>query len=206
MSETAPCIEEKYLAATNTSSLKIGKMAERTQADVIFAAGMDKGNQLGHALIYLRSQWDRCDKPRKRTPADIAKRAAEIPDKKGRPDLKRAGTEALVWHAGALRQCAAALTGRNQVLGLLQEWAASCGVDPDLLSPAIFHWLAPACPVCEGRGKRPTVFGQEVSKQSCYHCRGEGIWPRPLGAHQVHDHMKACLGRAKGGTGRALYG
>jgi hypothetical protein len=169
------------------------------------AAGFVR-NRLGHALIHLQAEWDRCDKPAKRSAAWIASRAAELPDKKGRPDHRRAAVEALVWHASAMRQRAVALSGRNLVLGLLGEWAAIRGVDPDLLSPAVFHWLAPTCGACEGTGKKPVLYGKEQSKESCKHCHGEGTWPRPLGAHEVQSYIKRCLGDAKRDMARAYYG
>lgn len=199
-------IEEKHLAAANTSDLTIAPN-RRGQGDIILAAGLAaRGNQLGHALIHLRAEWDRADKPAKRSAAEIAKRAAEIPDKKGRPDVRRAGVEALVWHASAMRHRASVLSGRSLVMGLLSDWAALRGVDPDLLSPALFHWLSPTCPACSGIGKTPVLYGKEQSKEACRHCRGEGVWPRPLGAETVHDHIKSCLGKARGQMSAALYG
>jgi hypothetical protein len=173
--------------------------------DVILAAGMVK-NQLGHALIHLRAEWDRTDKPRKRTPAEIAKRAAELPDKKGRPDVRRATVEAMVWHAGAMRERASKLAGRNLVLGLLRDWAKECEVDEDLLSPALFHWLAPKCPVCDGHGKFRMPDAPALGRQNCKHCGGHGTWPRPLGAEQIHSHIKSCIGRVKGGMSGKLRG
>lgn len=201
-----PTIEERHLSATNTSDLTIDPQ-RRGKGDVILAAGLAaSGNQLGHALMHLRAEWDRCDKPAKRSAAWISKRAVEVPDKKGRPDVRRAWNEAMVWHATAMRQRAMKLTGRSVVIGLLQEWAALRGIDPDLLSPAVFHWLAPACPACDGVGKRPVLYGHEQSKEDCQHCRGSRVWPRPLGAEVIHNHLKKCLLKAMSETGRALYG
>jgi DnaJ-class molecular chaperone len=70
----------------------------------------------------------------------------------------------------------------------------------------VFHWLSPACPACDGVGKRPVPYGKEQAKEACKHCRGEGTWPRPLGAQDVHNHIKSCLGKVKGGMAGALYG
>jgi hypothetical protein len=203
--EERPSLEERYLAATNTSNLTVATDRANGAADVILAAGLVR-NQLGHALIHLRGEWDRCDKPAKWTPAQIAKRAAELPDKKGKPDVRRANVEALVWHARAMRDRASRLTGRSQVLGLLTEWALLHGVEADLLSPALFHWLSPACPVCEGRGKMKIPDTPSLSNKSCNHCNGSATWPRPLGAERIHDHMRKCLGRAKSQMSHALYG
>jgi hypothetical protein len=199
-----PCIEEQILAATNTSSLKIDP-SRRTQADVVLAAGFAK-NRLGLALIHLQGEWDRCEKPRKRTPAEIAARAALLKDKKGRADLRRATVEALVWHASAMRDRAMRLSGRSLVLGLLTDWAAERGIDVDLLGPAIFHWLAPKCAACDGLGETKIPDTPSLSGKRCQHCQGSKTWPRPLGAQDVHDHMKKSIGQAKGQTAGALYG
>jgi len=203
--EDKPGIEERYLTATNTSDLTFDA-ARSSQADVIGAAGMVR-NRLGMALWHLQSAWDKADKPAKRSAAEIAKRAAEIPDKKGRPDLKRAQAEALVWHAGAMRALAQSMPGRSAALGLLKEWATFYGVDHDLLSPALFHFLAPRCPVCEGTRRVHHGYGKPgATEKTCDHCKGIGDWPRPLGADRVHEHMRKCFQRAKSDMVGALYG
>ena len=210
MADTAdrPSVEERYLSASVTSDLTVD-LGRRNQGLVVLAAALDQqahGNQLGYALLHLRAEWDRCNKPRPWTQAEIAARAAQVPDKKGRPDVKRATVEAMVLHARAMRERAASLSGRSVVMGLLTDWAAAQGIDADLLSPALYHWLSPVCPVCDGTTRKPVLYGHEASKQACDHCKGAGEWSRPLGAHEIHEHIKTCLGRAKGGTGRALYG
>jgi hypothetical protein len=203
MTGERPTIQERYTSATNTSDLTIA--ADRTgQGDVILAAGMVR-NRLGHALIHLMAEWDRTDKPRKRTAGQIAARAIALKDRHGKPDHRRAAIEAMVWHASAMRQRAATLAGRNQVLGLLQEWAALHGVDPDILSPAIFHWLAPTCPACDGHGKMRIPETPVLGKR-CNHCDGIGRWPAPLGATRVHQYMAACLGKARAEMVKRMYG
>jgi hypothetical protein len=201
-----PCIEERLLVASNTSSLKID-VARSNGADIVLALGMSaRGNQLGQALIHLRGEWDRCDKPRKRTPAEIAARAKMLKDKKGRPDQRRAAIEAMVWHASAMRERAAKLSGRSVVVGLLTEWATARGIDCDLISPALFHFMAPKCPACDGLGNLKIPDTPSLSAKRCNHCDGQGEWPRPLGARDIHSYIQTCIAKAKGGVGRALYG
>jgi hypothetical protein len=200
--DAPPCIEERYLAATNTSTLLV-ELDRRSPGDIVIAAGWSH-NQLGLALLHLRGQWDRCDKPRKRTPAEIALRALAFKDKKGRPDLRRATIEAMVWHASAMRERAMKLSGRSVVVGYLTDWAQESGVDVDLISPALFHWLSPTCPACDGHGKKQVPYGEEPSKENCQHCRGAKEWPRPLGAQAIHDLMKTCIGSAKGRMAGAM--
>ena len=200
--ESPPCIEERYLAASNTSDLTMDA-DRRGQGDLVGAAGF-VDNQLGLALLHMQGEWDRCDKPRKRNVAEIAVRATAFKDKKGRPDLRRATVEAMVWHASAMRERAAKLSGRSVVVGLLTDWAMERGIDVDLISPALFHWLSPTCPACDGHGKKQVPYGEEPSKENCPHCRGAKEWPRPLGAHDIHTHIKTCIGSAKGRIGGAM--
>jgi hypothetical protein len=201
----ATSIEERILTAAITSDLTVD-VSRGSGGDVVLAAGMGRADRLGSALLHLQSEWQRCDKPSKRTAAEIAVRAAELRDKKGRADVRRATVEALVWHARAMRERAATLTGRSVVIGLLTDWAVLRGIDADLVSPAVFHWLSPCCPVCEGRGKQRIADTPMLSAKTCLECRGEGTWPRPLGAEAIHDHIKACIGRAKSGTAAAYFG
>jgi hypothetical protein len=204
--EDKPCIEERLLVASNTSSLKLD-VARSNGADIILAIGMSaRGNQLGQALIHMQGEWDRCAKPHKRTPAEIAARAKLLKDKKGRPDVRRAAIEAMVWHAGAMRDRASRLTGRSVVMGLLTEWAQARGIDCDLISPALYHWLSPGCPACDGLGNPKIPDTPSLSAKRCSYCDGQGKWPRPLGAEAIHSHIHQCIGKAKGGAGRALYG
>jgi hypothetical protein len=200
--EAPPCIEERYLAASNTSDLTMDA-DRRGHGDLIAAAGFVH-NQLGLSLLHMQGEWDKCDKPRKRTTAEIAMRALAFKDKKGRPDLRRATIEAMVWHASAMRERAAKLSGRSVVVGLLTDWAIERGIDVDLISPALFHWLAPACGACEGRGKYRIPDSPALSNKSCNHCGGAGTWPRPLGAQDIHDLMKTAIGSAKGRIGGAM--
>ena len=72
---------------------------------------------------------------------------------KGKLDMKkgaghrdcRTGTG----HARGLHEPAS----RAAALAIMGEWAGRRGVDPDLLSPTLYRYLAPACPVCDGLGK-----------------------------------------------------
>lgn len=199
-----PALDERYLTATNTSDLTV-ETDRRSPGDLALAAGMSR-QHCGLALLHLLGAWEKADKPRKWTPAEIAKRAAELKDKKGKPDLRRATVEALVWHATALRQLAARLPGRNAALGYLRTWADAYGVDPDLLSPALYHWLSPNCGACDGHGKLRIPDTPSLSQKSCQHCGGIGKWPRPHGAEAIHDRIKMCVGWAKGGMVHAYYG
>jgi len=191
-----PGLDERYIAATNSSNLRLNLNPDaQCDATHLIAAGL-LGNRMGEALAHLRAEWDSAEKPRKATEAEILARAAQLPKRKGKVDVKRARIEAMVAHAAAMRKRAEQLRGRAQVLGLMREWAAMRDVDPDLLSPALYHWLHPTCPACEGRGKM-LIADTPVLGKDCNHCAGAGKWPRPLGAERVDDWLKGCAGRAK---------
>jgi hypothetical protein len=202
MATDRPTLEERYATASSTSDLTVD--THHSGADVILAAAMSH-SWLGMALVHLRSEWDGCAKPPKRTEAQIEARAKELRDKHGKPDARRAKIEAMVWHATAMRERAAKLRGRAVVLGLLTEWALIRGIDVDLISPALFHWLSPTCNACDGLGKirRPDA---PVLGQQCNHCQGSGSWLRPAGSGPIHEHIADCLGKAKSGMAGKLLG
>lgn len=203
MLDTKPGLDEQYLVATNTSDLTLNP--DRTcSATHLIAAGL-LGNRMGQALVHLRAQWDCAEKPRKMTEAEIGARAEELPKRKGKADVKRARTEALVGFAVATRRRAHALAGWVPALSVMAEWAVIRGVDVDLLSPALYHWLAPSCPVCDGLGQRKMDDAPVLGKQ-CHHCEGSGTWPRPLGAEKIHDWLKGCVGKAKADRSGLLHG
>lgn len=204
-----PKIDELYCTASTSSDLTVDA-DHRRPIDFVVAAGLAVRSgghkvRLGDALIRLRGEWDRTAKPRKRTEAEIYARAQELRDGKGKPDVKRARVEALTQHAAAMRERAMNLSGRSVVLGLLTDWAREVGADVDLLSPAIFHFLAPTCPVCGGLGRLRHEDAPVLGKD-CYHCRGAGTWPRPLGAAAIHEHFAECLNAAKSGIGNRTRG
>lgn len=199
-----PGLEEQYLLATSTSDLTLNP--DRTCAAThLIAAGL-AGNMMGAALAHLRSEWASADKPRKATEAETLARAGELPLFKGKPDVKRARAEAITSHARALRDAAHRLRGWSTAMGLLREWAALRDVDVDLLSPALYHWLAPTCLVCDGCGAAKIAGAPSLSAKQCFKCGGTGKWPRPLGAHVVHDWLASCAGKAKRDRGALVRG
>jgi hypothetical protein len=194
-----PSSEELYILATNASDLTLNP--DRTCAAThLIAAGL-LGNRMGAALVHLRSEWDGAAKPRKATEEEITFRAELLLSilgvgHKGKPDVKRARGEALVMHATAMRHRAHQLVGWTRAMALLIEWAEQREVDRNLLSPALYHWLAPQCPVCDGLGKLRMPDAPTLGKD-CHHCAGTGKWPRPLGAQQVGDWLASCAAKAK---------
>jgi hypothetical protein len=198
-----PGIEEQYLLATSTSDLTLNP--DRVCAAThLIAAGL-VGNRMGEVLTHLQSEWATADKPRKATEAQVLERAGKLPKAKGKLDAKRARTVLLVEYAAATRKRAHQLRGWPQAMWLLREWAAARNVDTDLLAPALYYHLNPTCPVCDGRGKHKLPDAPALGKD-CHACAGTGKWPRPLGAHQVDDWLRRCLGHAKADRGALVRG
>lgn len=198
-----PGLDERYIAATNTSDLTLNP-DRICAATHLIAAGL-LGNRMGEALAHLRGEWDASDKPRKLTELEIVGRAGALPKRNGKPDVKRARMEALVGYATAMRHRAHRMRGWSPALVLMAEWAAARGVDADLLSPSLYHWLSPTCPVCDGHGVRKMADAPTLSAKQCYHCNGAGSWPRPLGADRIHEWLKSCIGKARQDRGRLLH-
>lgn len=196
-----PSLDEQYIGATNSSNLTLNPDGICAATHLI-AAGL-LGNRMGEALAHLRGEWDAADKPRKATEEEITARADAFPKKKGKPDVKRARTEALVGFAVAMRHRAHAMRGWAPALLILQQWAALRQVDQDILIPSLYHWLNPTCPVCDGHGKRKMDDAPVLGKQ-CHHCQGSGTWPRPLGAERIHDWLRGCAGKARADRGGLL--
>lgn len=201
--ESKPGLEERYISATMASDLTVD--AHRIGAvDHLIAAGL-VGNRMGAALGRLLAEWGRIAKPPKRTESDIAARAQELPDKKGRADMKRARAEATVSYARDMRAAYLRIPGRADALAIMLEWAQLRSVDPDLLSPALYHWLSPTCLVCDGLGHLRMPDAPVLGKQ-CHHCHGSGSWPRPQGAHRVAEWLTSCAGKAKSQRAGLLHG
>lgn len=187
-------LDEAYLCATNASDLTLNP--DRICAATHLIAAAVSGNRMGSALLHLVAEWSSADKPRKMTEAEIEARAKELPKNKGKPDIRRARTEALLGYATGMRHRAHRLIGWLPALSIMGEWAVSRGVDVDLLSPALYHFLNKTCPVCDGHGFRKLPDAPVLGKR-CHHCEGSGEWPRPLGAQRVHDWLQGCIAKAR---------
>ena len=196
-----PGLDEQYIVATNGNDLKVDP-DRTTAADHLIAAGL-VGNRMGSILIHLIGEWASADKPPKWTDDEVALRAQSLPKlKKDKPDLKRARGEAIVAHARALRETYFSLPSRTAALDIMAEWAWRRQVDPDLLSPSLYHYLSPSCPVCEGR-KHMLLPDAPVLGKQCHACDGTGLVKTDK---RVNDWLKACAGKARGQRGNLMHG
>lgn len=191
-----PGLDEQYIMATNASDLTVD--ADRTgAADHLIAAGL-VGNRMGSILMHLVGEWAAADKPPKVSDAEIVGRAKLLPrlNEKGKLDLKRARAEALSIRNRAMRDAYLTLPSRPMALAIMTEWAQRRDVDPDLLSPTLYRYLAPACPVCDGLGAMKLPDAPGLGKQ-CTACNGTGEYALALGGDRVMNWLKSCAGKHK---------
>jgi hypothetical protein len=199
-----PGLDEQYIVATNTSDLSLNP--DRVcSATHLIAAGL-LGNRMGEALVHLRAEWDTASKPPKPTDDDVAARAAELPKRKGKPDLKRARGELRLGYSIALRKRAEQMRGMAQASGLMRQWALVREFDPDLVPKVLYYWLNPVCPACDGRKFVVIPDTPALSSKQCHHCEGHGTWPKPLGSDRALNWLKGCAGKAKGDRAGLLNG
>lgn len=201
--ERPPGLDEQYLTAKNTSDLTLNPDGVCAATHMI-AAGL-LGNRMGEALANLRTEWDGKPRPRKWTEEEIAAHAKTLPKRKDKPDMKRARGEARLAYTMALRRHMEGLQARHAALRLMLEWAQIREADPEVLAPALQHWLHPNCPVCDGLGETKAPDAPVLLKK-CSHCNGAGKWPTPPGAGRVLDWLKGCVGKAKGERASHLHG
>lgn len=189
-----PTLEEGYILATSTSDLTLNP--DRVcSATHLIAAGLT-GNRMAEALSHLRGSWDALGKLPKWTEADVRARAQVLPRKGAGLDLKRARAEAHAAYNRALRERFMRLPGRFAALAIMQEWATLRKVDADALSPALYRWLDPSCPVCDGHGKLRLPDAPAFGK-SCIACDGHGTRRQTDEGRRVSDWLHGCEGKGQ---------
>lgn len=205
-------VEERYEVACNTSSLKV-EAEKGGSADVMIAAGWND-SRVGMALLRLASEWNSAAKPRRMTDAQVRALAEANPDDRGKPRTSWARSEALLWHRKELRLLAVSLKSRASVLEQLTHWAFVKGIDPAVVGPALYHWLAPTCTVCDGLGKRKvaadvllngrSLDSPKLSAKQCHACQGTGHTPHPQGSARVLGHIDYVVQVARQSLKRRL--
>jgi hypothetical protein len=206
-------IEERFETACNASSLKV-EAEKGGAADLMIAAGWSD-SRVGMALLRLHSEWDGSAKPKRATEAMIAAIAERLKaddeaartrwgppnpkaPKPGNP-MVRARSESVAWYRRELRLLAQSLKSRASVLEQLTHWAILRGIDPLVVGPAVLHWLAPTCTVCDGHGHRKvqedvllngrSLKDPKLSPKQCHACQGTGNAHAPEGSGRVLTHI-----------------
>jgi hypothetical protein len=211
--EEKPGTAERYLAATEAGNLVL--LDHRSgAADLLIAAGLSEEN-VGTALARLVGEWDSAAKPKRAAEAQI-KAVAEgfrrddeqarlrygPPNPKApRPAnvLVRARAEALAWYARELRLFAQGLRSRAECVEYVRQWSAIKGLDQGYAGAALYHWLDPNCPVCQGRGmiKPPDA---PAHTRACNACSATGRTVLSDQAFRTKDWLDGCLSRAERAT------
>lgn len=197
-----PGYEEQYLVATNTSDLTLGEGVDA--ATHMIAAGLI-GNRMGQALVHLRAEWDGLGKIPRWTDEDVRCRAELLPRKGKALDMHRARSELIAAYNRALRERYLRLAGRPFALAVMLDWAQRREVDPDHLSPTLYRWLDPVCPVCSGLGKLRMPDAPSLGK-TCFACQGSGERAMTSEGRRIFDWLKGCAAKAKGEGRRMLHG
>lgn len=211
MSTERAGVEERYESACNTSSLKV-ESEKGGAGDILIAAGWSD-SRVGMALLRLHSEWDGAAKPLKATEAQIkvlaenfrqdearAKESARVRGKPYTPQgsaATRARTEAAAWYRRELRLLAQSLKSRASVIEQLTQWAFVKGLDVAMVGPAVHHWLAPLCTVCDGHGLRKQPDAPALSARQCHACNGTGSAHAPQGSGRVLAHIDYVVGVAR---------
>lgn len=208
---------ERYSSATGTSDLTgFGGMVPEGMgspaADLLAAAGLN-GSGIGQALMRLVEEWEGAAKPRHPNEAVIKALAEEfrLDDERaktkakmerqhytpqGRPET-RARATAYVWYSKSLRELAGKLRTRSEVMALMNEWAARKQIHQDDVGLALFHFLSPKCPVCDGLGHRKIPDAPALGKP-CYHCHTTGETIVNAQQDKIINWLKSSLKSAGG--------
>lgn len=209
-----PGTTERYLSATETSDLTL--IDHRTgAADLLIAAGLSE-DKVGASLARLVSEWDSAAKPRVATPAIIKEVAArmrewdakdkESAQARGKPYTPpgsvegRARAEASAWYTRELRLFAQGLRSRGECVEHVRQWCAVKGLDQDYAGAALYHWLNPTCPICQGRGMTKPPDAPSLTK-ACNACSATGKTVLTAQAFRIGEWLTGCLGRANRSIG-----
>lgn len=220
-----PGVEEAYVSAGNTSNLKV-VAARPGDADVLIAAGWTE-SRVGMALLRLRSEWDRAEKPRKPTAAAV-KALAESLLVTRRPayvispermdahlSMMRlsachavARTQAHGWYMREMAKLVNKLKSlpdvRRQILAHVALW---CMEDAEAKVPdVIAHWLDQTCHQCHGLLFLPAVDAPVLSTKLCRACGGTGVAhaPHEQDGRRVVNYMDDCVSRARSALKKRL--
>lgn len=213
------CVEENYLAAGNTSNLRV-QAEYRNDADVIIAAGWNK-SRTGMALLRLHSEWDRANKPRKPTTEAIHALAATMPEvlkrdngtvqqltKSRRHEMARAQAQA--WYMGEMGAAVGKLLSLASVREQLSLFVSKASIEDaaEKVPAIIAYWLDQTCHQCHGLKFLRVAGTPALSTKTCRACGGSGAAPVPHGqdGRRIANYMDDCVSNARSSLQRRLRG
>lgn len=204
----APTTQERYAAATQSSSLRVQGEHVPGDADYLIAAGWCK-SRFGAALMRLQAEWDGAERWGIKVPVKPTKRAimaeAQVTLKNG---IRKITTESMDAARKKLEKRYESELGKvMRALKSLPEVAQSLkikllldGQDGELAAPLLLHWLDPVCKVCHGRKFQLAPCKTKLSGRVCGCCEGVGEVGAPCGeaGQGVLDFINYCALRAGG--------
>lgn len=170
-------ITERYITASNATSLVADADSVRGNVDVLIAAGWSKST-LGLALLRLISEYDATGKRRGVLRQQIA------------AEKSRGGLNIFA----QLRSLNLAITG-------VEAYAAHHGIEqPHEKSIAVvLHWLDNTCKTCDGTKYQRIADTPYTSSKVCKCCRGAGVVGIPFydDGKRLANYMDDCLHSAR---------
>lgn len=193
--------QETYACAVSSGSTKT--VPHRTSpGDMVAAAGMSQF-RMGTALMRLLSEWQGGATPKQ----GAAPKAKDLRKRGHEADFAEAEARRLAaalpkWHLHEQKMRFQRLKTLPAVRAALRFWVlerwgdmAAAGAD-QVVADTLRHFLAPVCPVCEGR-KRKVIQSRAIGAE-CKPCRGTGEADLQHGGRgrALLGYMKQCLGQA----------
>ncbi|UBB18353.1 hypothetical protein [Comamonas odontotermitis] len=197
--------QERYAAATQSSSLRVQGENIPGDADYLIAAGWCK-SRFGAALMRLQAEWDGAERWGIKVPVKPTRRAiiseAQVTIKKG---IRKITTESMEAarkklekrYETELGKVMRALKSLPEVAQSLQIRLLMDGHSADLAAPLLLHWLDPQCKACHGTGL------QAQSERGCGKCRehpGLATTPGDEIGKEIISFLNGCASRASGET------
>ncbi|CAN7327679.1 hypothetical protein LJR084_001904 [Variovorax sp. LjRoot84] len=219
-----PTIEERYMTATNTSTLKM-ELDRPNVADVLVAAGWNRA-RFGMALMRLQSEWDSTAKPRRLSKAaegvlaktflrggplvltDQGLRARGMRDHfhcdaVGRENAAR--RQADEWFKQELGLQLLRLKTLPEARDMLAEFGIMQNIQHahGKAASAIAWWLDHTCPVCGGGRYQLMPGTNRHSNRLCGECegRGEVVIPHGYDGRRLVGEIESSMNEGRCGLG-----
>lgn len=222
--EKKPGVEEKYVAATSSSSLRCEADHNKLGSiETIAAAGMS-GAVAGTCFIRLHGEWTSSEKPRPPTPEAVRKLAESLTfDQlvKMRADLKltsignlkpsavlahmAAEAQVRAWYVAEVEMLMGKLKSFRSALafmvGYLQRWdnRPEAMLRQTALEVLVW-WLDKRCRACGGTKWETAAGTNRHTARACKACAGLGDQPQPRGddGHRLEGYIMGCISDARG--------
>lgn len=216
-------VEEAYTSAGNTSDLKV-EADVRNDADVIIAAGWSD-SRVGIALLRLRSEWDKAEKPQKPSPQAVKALAESLlmtrrpayvisPERMERHlnsmraswCQEEARRTAQDWYMREMAKLVNKLKSLPDVRRELIRYVPKWGIQEAAVKvpSVIAYWLDQTCHRCNGLKFLRAQGAPALSTKICPPpreggCGGTGIAPVPYAqeGRRVANYMDECLQKGR---------